>query len=127
MMQRRPAMTMLAIRAAIDSVGQQLDRTIPDGVTSAMATRAVARGELAVEDVSTCAPVVEMVLWGVSVVGGRHERDAPALLRGDRAGAVRPAGAPPGQAPPHGLTAKSIARHNSILVRTTRIGEGAGE
>ncbi len=72
-MEQRPTMTMLAIRAAIDLGGGRLDRTVPDGVTSGMAMRAVARGELAVEDVPYVRPVVEMVLWGVSVVGGRHD------------------------------------------------------
>jgi AcrR family transcriptional regulator len=68
-MQRRPAMTMLAIRAALDLGRGDLDRTVPDGVLAAMAARAVARGELAVDDVVNVGPVVEVVLWGVSVVG----------------------------------------------------------
>ena len=68
-MERSPAMTMLAIRAAIDLGRGDLDRTVPDAVPAAMAQRAVARGELAVDDVVYVRPLVEMVLWGVSVVG----------------------------------------------------------
>ena len=69
MMQRQPAMTMLAIRAAIDLGRDVLDRAVPDGVLSAMELRAVARGELVVDDVVYVRPVVEMVLWGLSVLG----------------------------------------------------------
>lgn len=68
-MQRRPAMTMLAIRAAIDLGRGELDRTVPDAVSTGIAQRAVTRGELAVDDVIYVRPLVEMVLWGVSVVG----------------------------------------------------------
>ena len=82
-MQRRPAMTMLAIRAAIDLGRGDLDRTIPDGVMAAMAARAVARGELAPDDVVYVRPVVEMMLWGVSVIGrgdtNMQERCAEAI------------------------------------------------
>ena len=68
-MQRRPAMTMLAIRAAIDLGRGELDRTVPEAVSAGIAQRAVARGELAIDDVVYIRPLVEMVLWGVSVVG----------------------------------------------------------
>jgi AcrR family transcriptional regulator len=68
-MQERPAMAMLAIRAAIDLGRVEVDTSISDGVSAAMAHRAVARGELSPEDVTYIRPLVEMVLWGVSVVG----------------------------------------------------------
>jgi AcrR family transcriptional regulator len=72
-MRRRPAMTMLAIRAAIDLGRGELDRTVPDGVSAAMARRAVTRGELTVHDMVYIRPLVEMVLWGVSVLGARGD------------------------------------------------------
>ncbi len=68
-MQRRPAMTLLAIRAAIDLDRADLDRTTPEAASAGIAQRAVARGELAVDDVVFVRPLVEMALWGVSVVG----------------------------------------------------------
>ena len=70
-MQDRPTMTMLAIRAAIDLGPGEVDRAVPDEMMSRMALRAVARGELDVDDVDYVGPLVEMVLWGVSVVGSR--------------------------------------------------------
>ncbi|MFT3854383.1 MAG: TetR/AcrR family transcriptional regulator [Ilumatobacteraceae bacterium] len=68
-MQRRPTMTMLAIRAAIDLDLAELDRTLIDAVVTGMARRAIARGELPVEAVVFVRPLVEMTLWGFSVVG----------------------------------------------------------
>jgi AcrR family transcriptional regulator len=67
-MQERPSMVLLAIRAAID-LGRDIDTTIPSGVSAAMAARAVARGELRPDDVPYIRPLLEMLLWGVSVVG----------------------------------------------------------
>ena len=75
MMQRRPTMAMLAIRAAIDLDHDEVDRTIPDEVIRTMTTRAVARGELENEDARRVDPLVKMVLWGVSVVGVRGDTD----------------------------------------------------
>lgn len=74
-MLRRPAMTMLAIRAAIDLGPEELDRTVPEAVMTGMTLRAVARGELPVESVGFVGPLVEMVLWGVSIVGIHGDAD----------------------------------------------------
>jgi AcrR family transcriptional regulator len=88
--QGRPAMAMLAIRAAIDLGRDEVDRTIPDRVSAGMAQRAVARGELDVGDVRLVRPLVELVLWGVSVVGRGDDEilqrceDALDLLLHDR-------------------------------------------
>jgi AcrR family transcriptional regulator len=68
-MRDRPSMVMLAIRAAIDLGKGEVDSSIPHAMTAAMTARAVARGELRPDDATYIRPLVEMVLWGVSVVG----------------------------------------------------------
>lgn len=101
-MERRPAMTLLALRAALDVERGVLDRTLPDDVLAAITRRAVERGELVEGDGVHIRFVTETLLWGISAVGSRGDQSARqrcgeavefvlqgGLLRGTRAASAR--------------------------------------
>jgi AcrR family transcriptional regulator len=68
-MATRPTMTVLAIRAEPDRVQNPIEFPSVQDVFAAITERAVARGEIAVADAPLVAPILEMFLWGISVVG----------------------------------------------------------
>jgi hypothetical protein len=68
-MRTRPSMTLLAIRAQIDVPLEEIRLDAVSEVFRTMVGRATARGELSDDDAILFAEMMEMFLWGISVVG----------------------------------------------------------
>jgi AcrR family transcriptional regulator len=92
-MRTRPSMTLLAIRAQIDVPLAAIRLDAVSEVFRTMVARATARGELSKEDAILFAEMMEMFLWGISVVGRFDEekriRCADALERVLRSTLIR--------------------------------------
>jgi AcrR family transcriptional regulator len=93
-MRTRPSMTLLAIRAQIDVPHAEIQLDAVSEVFRSMVERATERGELGEDDAVVFREMVEMFLWGLSVVGRLDEetrvRCADALERVLRNTLIRP-------------------------------------